>query len=336
MHGSTDAQLDVHAALASHRRQMLSEAAITGSGSAAPFGRLRNRFETRFPAAWRRPMRAAVALAAAAVLVGVLAGTGAADALLTIFQPRQVTPVTVTPSDLSALPDLSAYGTLTWTAPPSEHSVADMATAEAQAGRHVLTLASVPTGVAAAPSIHVVPATSGSFTFDPARASAAAVAAGATLPPMPPDIAGSTLYGSVGPAVLQVFHASGSLGGTSDSLDLGALPALVVGQTRAPTVSATGVTFAELRDYLLEQPGITPSLAAQLRALGDPAQTLPIPVPAGGTVTESVTVRGNPGTWIGVQGGLGGGVVWQSDGMIYGVGGMFSEQQILAIADTLH
>ena len=119
-------------------------------------------------------------------------------------------------------------------------------------------------------------------------------------------------------------------------LDLGALPALVVGQTRAPTVSATGVTFGELRDYLLEQPGFSPSLAAQLRALGDPAQTLPIPVPAWWHGDGECYGARQPGTWIGVQGGLGGGVVWQSDGMNDGVGGMFSEQQILAIADTLH
>lgn len=326
--------VDARAALASMR---LRTAAQVGPAHADTAVRLPGRLANRLTSGWSRPMRAAAAIATAAVLVGTLAGTGAADALLTIFQPRQVSTVTVTPSDFSALPDLTAYGKVTWTAHPSEHAVTSLATADQQAGEHVLTVASVPDGVAGTPSIHVFPETSGSFAFDPARASAAAAAAGATLPPMPADIAGSTLYGSMGPAVVQVFHATASLGGgTGAGLGAGALPALVVGQTRAPVVSTTGVTFDQLRDYLLAQPGISPSLAAQLRSLGDPAQTLPIPVPAGGTVTKNVTVRGVPGVWIGDQGGLGGGVIWQSGGTIYGVGGIFNEQQILAIADALH
>ncbi len=292
----------------------------------------------RLPLAWRRPFRVATALVAAALLVGALAATGTADALLTIFQPRQVSVVTVTPSDFSALPDLSAYGTLTWTTPPSEHAVAGLTEAAQETGQTVLgPAASLPSGVDQTPTIHVFPATSGSFTFDPTRAAAAAAAAGATLPPMPPDIADTTLYGSVGPAVLQVYHATGATNaGAGAQLGLGTLPALVIGQTRAPTISTTGVSFEVLRNYLLEQPGMSPSLAAQLRALGDPAQTLPIPVPASGTVTRNVTVRGVQGVWIGDSSGLGGGVIWQQGGIIYGVGGMFSEQQILKIADALH
>lgn len=292
----------------------------------------------RLPAAWGRPLRVATALIAAAALVGALTATGAAHAFLTIFQPRQVTVVTVTPSDFSALPDLSAYGSVVWTVPPSEHAAASLAAAERETGQHVLAPASVPAGVETTPSVHVFPVTSGTFTFDPARAAAAAAAAGATLPPMPPDIAGSTLYGSVGPAVVQVFHSTAAVGGTGSepaAAGLASLPALVVGQTVAPTISTNGVTLQTLRDYLLQQPGIPPDLAAQLRALSDPAQTLPIPVPAGATATQTVTVRGVPGVWIGDQSGLGGGVVWQDGGIIYGVGGMFSEQEILAIANGL-
>jgi hypothetical protein len=328
---------DVSAALAAARQR----SPLPARGAPAGSGVLADMVERLRPP-WTPALRAAAALAAAVVLVGALAVTGAgtslANALLTIFQPQQVATISITPADFSALPDLSAYGTITWTAEPSEHVVGSLAAAQAEVGSPVLAPNSVPAGVTDTATYYVFPASSGFFTFDPNRAAAAAGVAGATIPPMPADVAGTTLYASVGPGLLQVFHTTGSLSAADASAapGLSSLPALVIGQTKAPTVSTTGATFAELQDYLLAQPGISPSLAAQLRSLGDPSQTLPIPVPAGATVTSKVTVRGVSGVWIGLRGGLGGGVIWQSGDIIYGVGGLFDQQQLLDIANNLN
>jgi hypothetical protein len=109
----------------------------------------------------------------------------------------------------------------------------------------------------------------------------------------------------------------------------------VVGQAKAPTVSSDGVTVDQLRAYLLSQPGISPQLAAALRAIGDPSSTLPVPVPAELAISHPVTVQGVQGLFIGDNTGIASAVIWQKDGMIFEVIGSFKESEALAIAESL-
>jgi hypothetical protein len=172
-----------------------------------------------------------------------------------------------------------------------------------------------------------MPATTGSFTFSAARARAAASQAGQALPPMPAAIDGSTLYVSAGPALVEVYGQ----GGTSGD----ALPALVIVEGRVPVVSSTGVSAAQLESYLLEQPGISPQLAAEVRALGDPSSILPIPVPLGQANSRTVQIEGVSGILVGDSTGTGSALVWQKDGIIYLVAGTLTDTQVLAVAESL-
>ena len=60
-------------------------------------------------------------------------------------------------------------------------------------------------------------------------------------------------------------------------------------------MTSTGVTPTQLEDYLLAQPGISPQLAADIKAIGDPTTTLPIPVPVQFATSSKVTVQGVQG-----------------------------------------
>src|SRR6266480_4932684 len=149
---------------------------------------------------------------------------------------------------------------------------------------------------------------------------------------MPAIIEGSHLYMTAGPAAFQVCGAgtSAARGGQAD-----AIPTLVVGQAKAPVVTSDGVTVDQLRTYLLPQPGVSPQLAAAIRAIGDPASTLPVPVPAELAVSHPVTVQGVQGLFIGDNTGIASAIIWQKDGMMFEVIGSFTERQALDIANSM-
>ena len=265
-----------------------------------------------------------VALAAGVIaLLTGLTMTGVADSILQIFEAKQVTAVTVTATDVQALEGLSAYGTLTWSAKPAPHPAASLAAAAAETGLPAPTV-TLPAGVAASAHYGVLARTSATFVFDAAKAGASAAAIGRTAPPMPAKIDGSTLVYTGGPALIETYGDPDRDGG-----------GLVVIVGRAPTVSSDGVSLADLRAYLLAQPGISPALAAQIRAIGDPATTLPVPIPAGQASAKNVRVHGVTGVFVGDSTGLGSGVIWVQEGLVYAVGGTLTEAQTLAVANSL-
>ena len=60
---------------------------------------------------------------------------------------------------------------------------------------------------------------------------------------------------------------------------------------RRPVATSTGATADQLEDFLLDQPGVPPLLAQEIRMIGQSA--LPVPVPSGMT-QEHVTLGGSP------------------------------------------
>jgi hypothetical protein len=107
-------------------------------------------------------------------------------------------------------------------------------------------------------------------------------------------------------------------------------------QAPAPSVASTGASVHQILDYLLAQPGISPSLVSEIKAIGDPTSTLPIPVPIDLATAQTVSINGATGLAIGDSTFVGSGVVWEQDGMVYGVAGGMPESDILAIARSLH
>lgn len=290
-------------------------------------------------------VRPLAGLAAAAALVAGVAltpvGSSYAQGFLTIFTPQQFQAVPLTQADLRSLPDLVDYGTVTQPAHVKPIVVADLSAAEKASGLALLAPSVLPPGVQTPARFDVIPGENGAFTFSAAKAAATAKAKGKTLPPMPANIDGSSIQVTTGTAVVAIYHAANGNGASLPAAGAGApksaadLPALIIGQTTAPSIQSTGVSTAQLEQYLLAQPGISPRLSAAIQAIGDPTTTLPIPIPVNKAISHSVTVQGVQGLSVADQTGLGGGIIWEKNGTIYGVAGAFPESQLLAVANSL-
>ncbi len=328
--GTTEPRVNTDDALARFQARVQTE----GIAPVAPVAR------PRLASRWLQGLAAA---AGVVIVASALTLSGVAGSIFQIFEPKSVVAVPVTQSDLNYLGQacgglnlqecLGAYGTFEWTAPPQPKEVQSRAQASAQAGFTVQAPTSLPSSVTGDPRYGVINKSTATFTFsaDATRQSAARV--NRTAPPMPANIDGSKLFITGGPAVVQIWGAPDSTAASRGQAD--AIPTLIVGQAKAPTVSSDGVTVDQLRAYLLSQPGISPQLAAAIRAIGDPSSTLPVPVPAELAISHPVTVQGVQGLFVGDNTGIAGAVIWQKDGMMFEVIGSFNESQALAIANSM-
>ena len=324
----TDPKVDTERALARLRARVEAEriAPVTRGGSAP------RRVAVNI---WLRGLAAAATVALVATLLTV---SGLAETLLTIFEPKQLVAVPITVTDLSGAASFGAYGTLTWTEQPKPYDVPDIRTAAHDSGMTVLVPGNLPAGVGA-PHYGVMNKTTATFTFSADRTRQSAAAQQRTPPPMPANIDGSKLFITGGPAVVAYYADSTNptgATGVSGASPFAGMPKLIVAQGKPPVVQSNGVTVEQLQSYLLAQPGISPQLAAQIRAIKDPSSTLPVPIPVDMATSKKVTVQGVEGIFVGDSTGLGSAVIWQKDGIVYGVAGTLTEQQVLAVANSLH
>ncbi|MBB3082698.1 hypothetical protein [Geodermatophilus sabuli] len=272
---------------------------------------------------WRTAVRRpAVAVVSAAVLVGG-AGVAAANDWLPIFQTERVDPVELTSTELVQLPDLSAYGDLDVPQEPGTEQVADAAAAYERTGLTVPGVAELPEGVTGEPTYQAADVVSATFTFSAAKAAQAAAAEGEVLPPPPAGVDGAALRLQAGPGVAAVW-----------SQPTGA-PTLVVARVVAPQVYSSGVPYEVVRDYLLSLPGLPDGLADQLRELSADASTLPLPVPAELVTSSSADVDGADATVLTSRDGLFAAVMWVEDGVVTGVAGSLSAEELLTVARDL-
>jgi hypothetical protein len=309
--------------------------AATASPDAA-LGRLRQRIAAGAQAGrtLTTPPRVAVrrwaigAVAVPVVAAGLVVSANAAG-WLSIFSPTQVAPVALTVGDLSGLPDLSGYGHMHLSnVEPRE--VAGAAQAAAATGLKEL-LPVLPAHVPTAVRWEVIGNGSATFTFDAASADAAAVRAGRAAPAIPTGLNGTTVTVTAGPAMVALY--GGSSAASSDPLT--STPTLVIAESVRPAASTNGATLQQLEDFLVAQPGVSPQLAAEIRAIGNASSTLPIPVIAGLMTSQTISIDGVQGVVTGDSTGLGSAVIWEKNGVVYAVGGLLSQNEVLDIARSL-
>jgi hypothetical protein len=272
---------------------------------------------------WRAALRSPVAAAVAVVALLTGASAAAAADWLQIFRTERIAPVTVTESDLVALPDLSAYGQVDVTQEADVREVAGAAAAERATGLAVPRVSELPRGATGAPTFQVGDRMSAVFTFSVEKAAQAAAAAGRTLPAPPQGLDGSRFRLVAGPGLAAVWSEARGV------------PALVVARAVAPTVDSSGVPFATARDYLLSLPGVPAKLASQLRSFSGNGTTLPLPVPAGLVASSTADVAGMSATVLTSRDGTMAGVVWVKDGVVTAVAGPLSADEVLSVARGL-
>ncbi|HEY1421726.1 MAG TPA: hypothetical protein VGG90_13590 [Candidatus Dormibacteraeota bacterium] len=326
------------------------------------------RFGFRLPLA--RPGSRPLILGLAATIAALsLLVVGLAEGGI-VFAPSTVTPVPITLADMQSLSQLSDYGTITWTKQPNVQIAASPAEAKADSGLTVPTVKQLPRGVSSTVTYVATTQAVAVFTFSAAKAAAAAAGSGKTLPALPAGIVdGSTLTVTVGPAVAEIFGdlklpstgavtgsgtqhtgsgttASGTTGsgtagagagGAGSSSEIPAnLPQLIVGESMAPSATASAnVTVAQLEQYLVSIPGMSPGLKAALNAIKNPSTTLPIPVPAGFATSSAVDINGTSGLALGDNTGVGSAVIWVKSGLVYAVAGTIKQTDAVDIARNL-
>jgi hypothetical protein len=291
----------------------------------------RPRFGFRLPVARPGSRPAMLALAGAVAAVALMATAIAENG--NVFSPATVKPVPVTVADLQSLSQLSAYGTLSWTTQPKLQLATSAADAASIAGLPAPVVAKLPAGVSTTVTYGAMPKAVAVFTFSSAKAAAAAAQSGKSLPALPKGMDGAQLTVTIGPAVAAIY---GNLkpGAGSDISQLN-LPQLVVAKSSAPVAVSTQVTVKQLEDYLLAQPGISPELAAAIRGIGDPSTTLPIPIPVQYATSTTVQVQGVSGVALGDDTGVGAGVIWVKNGVVYAVAGTIKRSDAVDIANHL-
>ncbi|WP_456599432.1 hypothetical protein [Blastococcus sp. SYSU DS0616] len=293
--------------------------AASAPSTVTAFRPARTAGRNRWGTAVRRP--AVAALGAVVLLTG--AGVAAANDWLPIFQTERVDPVEVTAADLVQIPDLSAYGDLEFAEEPEPEPVTDAEAARERTGLTVPEVAELPAGVTGEPAYLAADVARATFTFSAAKAAQAAAAEGEVLPPPPPGLDGAQLRLEAGPGVAAVWSQPTGV------------PSLVVARANAPTVLSSGVPFETVRDYLLSLPGLPDGLADQLRDLSTDAATLPLPVPAEMVTSSTADVDGAEATVLTSRNGLFAGVVWVEDGVMTGVAGTLSADELLDVARDL-
>lgn len=274
---------------------------------------------------WGTTLRRPAVAALGFVVVVAGAGVAAANDWLPIFADAEgIEPIAVSSDlDLSAVPDLTDYGTLEVTGADEPAPVADEAAAESLTGLDVPEVAALPDGVSGEPQYMAIGEVAATFTFSAERAAQAAAEAGEDLPPVPSGLDGAQVRLTVGPAVAAVWAGDSGV------------PALVVARAGAPEAFASGTDFAELRAYLLSLPGLPEEVAAQLRSFSPDASTLPLPVPADYATSSPVEVNGDEATLLTSREGFLAGVVWVEDGVVTAVAGSLSGGEVLSIASGL-
>lgn len=272
------------------------------------------------PARRRLPhlTRIAAALTALVAIGGFVTPTGraAADALLSTFRAEslQVVPVdvsTLDPRALEGLIELAEVEGLEDLVEP--RVVADLGEASEVAGL-------LPEAL----DVDALPASS----LEPGEVEIVASApqqvriSFSDQPGIPAELVGTTLVLDLPGVVLQ------TVGGDTD------IPAFVRGEAGLLGVSVEGgSSLAEVRDALLDVPGLPPETVAALRGIEDWETTLPLPVPVGSVAFENTTVDGRPGVAFGDDTGLGAALLWRTDDRFVGVGGFLPLSDVRRIAE---
>jgi hypothetical protein len=281
----------------------------------------------------------AAALIAAVVLTGLVAtpaGRAAASSFLAQFRSQRFQVLSLDPGQSSQVEDVfgELVDTGVFSGNPHQMSgfgepevAADRAEASRRAGFAVPVVdpAALPRGIERAPErILVSPAREARLTFDRDRALDYLRAHGRPDARLPERYDGTQLVVQVPAVVVQEF--AGRDGG----------PALLVGKAGVLGLDTEGrASLEELREVVLDLPGLPAETVAQLRAIGDWRNTLPLPVPTDEVRWSPTTIEGAEAIDFADPTGRLHALLWQRNDHIWGVAGVVSSGEARNVANSL-
>lgn len=316
---------------AGHGEDAAADVLENGPGAPSPDRPRRGRPWSRAPAGLKAAAVAVVVAVTLGAMVATPPGRDAAAGLLAQFRSEELTVISFDPNDpglrqgLAALHSVGTVDEDAFTSVRPER-VDGLAEASRRVGFEVsgVPRADLPNGVQGEPTIYVRPGQEVSFTFDREKAREYVAQQGQPDVELPAKFDGASLVAEIPATAVLVYP------GSDDA------PRLVVGEAESLNVRTDGdVTLAEMREFLLDLPGLPEETVQQLRGISDWRTTLPVFVPAGEVDWDSTTVNGVEALSFSDRSGVVSALVWQRDGRIYGVGGPVSGSQARAVAETL-
>jgi hypothetical protein len=286
-----------------------------------------------------RARGAAAALIAAVVLTGLVAtpgGRAAAGSFLSQFRSQRFEVLSLDPTQTTQLEEVmgelidtgvftgdafrgNAYG--------EPRVAADREQASRLAGFAVPVVdpSVLPRGVGRTPErIMVIGARETAITFDRDRALEYLREHGRPDARLPERFDGTRLVVQLPAVVVQQF--AGRDGG----------PALLVGKAGMLGLDTEGgASLEELREVVLGLPGLPEETVAQLRAIGDWRNTLPLPVPTDEVRWRSTQVEGADAISFADPSGRLHALLWQRYGHIWGVAGVVGAGEARDVANSL-
>ena len=293
----------------------------------------------RRPRLGTRARGAAAALVAAVVLTGLVAtpgGRAAAASFLAQFRSQRFEVLSLDPTQATQFEEVigelvdtgvftgAAFGGNVYGDP---RTVADRDQASRMAGFAVPAVdpSVLPGGVGRTPErIMVIPARETAITFDRDHALDYLREHGRPDARLPERFDGTRLVVQLPAVVIQQF--AGRDGG----------PALLVGKAGMLGLDTEGgASLEELREVVLDLPGLPEGTVAQLRAIGDWRNTLPLPVPTDEVSWRATQVEGADAISFADPSGRLHALLWQRYGYIWGVAGVVGSDEARDVANSL-
>jgi hypothetical protein len=339
------ARLEQRRARLANARTATAGAGATATLTAAPAPAtpapdpLSARRRARRPRLGTRARGVAAALIAAVVLTGLVAtpgGRAAAASFLAQFRSERFEVLSLDPTQATQVEEVVAelIDTGVFTGNAFQDNVygeprmtADREEASRVAGFAVPVVdpSVLPRGVGRTPErIMVIGARETAITFDRDRALDYLRDNGRPDARLPERFDGAQLVVQLPAVVVQQF--AGRDGG----------PALLVGKAGMLGLDAEGgASLEELREVVLDLPGLPEGTVAQLRAIGDWRNTLPLPVPTDEVSWRSTQVEGADAISFADPSGRLHALLWQRYGHIWGVAGVVGSGEARDVANSL-
>ena len=297
-----------------------------GPRKLSPWERVGAQIMTSFRLGWKVAISATLALCL--VIVAALPPVRlAAEGVLQQFRVQKFTAVTVDPTQLPELPNPEQIGTLEVTGSPQMHQKVTLAQAQGMVTYQLKTPAYLPSGVPTTPQLMASDAGNFIYTIDRAKLAAYLQQIGAGNLKVADSLNGAVIRGHV-PTMVAAFYGAEP---SSSSEAQPAGPAVMLVQGESPTYEVPD-DLAALRDELLRLPNLPASLVAQMAAIQDWQSTVVVPVPSQAT-SRNVTVQGQPGLLISGEGNTA--LLWQQNGILYGLAGNLSQAELIKVAESL-
>jgi hypothetical protein len=254
----------------------------------------------------------------------------------TVLRPDRFVPVAVDTQLAShdGMPFLPTVGSLPFDAtlignpvdrnPPQRIAYGSLTAAAQEFRPRARIPAALPSQFQNEPEVAMYTASSASYVLDLPKMQR--LLAGSGLPDLqlPTTMHGAKLTVDV-PAALTMHWGTGR-----DSL--------ILTQMRQPKVTVPAeAELPAVRELLLSHPRVEtfdPDVVAQVRGIDLWQTTLPIPIPNGAT-GEPVRVDGADGLLVSHGDHGGAALIWQRNGVVFGLAGPLEPQELLTIADSL-